>query len=90
VSLDPPDKKGANCLGGEGRSIHELLHALGIFHEQSRADRNRFVDIHPENILPGSKPVVQHLQYQGPPLDTTLSQFNPPPIVAACFHLLTN
>ncbi|XP_023724085.1 uncharacterized protein LOC111873534 isoform X2 [Cryptotermes secundus] len=52
VSLQPPDEQGPNCLGDEGRSIHELLHALGIFHEQSRADRDNFVDIHPENIIP--------------------------------------
>ena len=56
LSLRPPDAEGPNCLGGEGRSIHELLHALGIFHEQSRADRDQFVDIHPENIIPGSRP----------------------------------
>lgn len=30
VSLQPPDENGPNCLGTEGRSIHELLHALGI------------------------------------------------------------
>jgi len=53
VSLDPPDKKGPNCLGGEGRSIHELLHALGIFHEQSRADRDQYIDVKFENIIPG-------------------------------------
>ncbi|XP_069692116.1 hatching enzyme 1.2-like isoform X2 [Periplaneta americana] len=52
VSLLPPNEKGPNCLGGEGRSIHELLHALGIFHEQSRADRDQFVDVHVENIIP--------------------------------------
>ncbi|EEB14095.1 Low choriolytic enzyme precursor, putative [Pediculus humanus corporis] len=52
VSLQPPDENGPNCLGTEGRSIHELLHALGIFHEQSRSDRDRFVKIHFDNILP--------------------------------------
>jgi len=53
VSLQPPDSKGPNCLGKEGRSIHELLHALGIFHEQSRADRDKFVQIHIDNVIPG-------------------------------------
>jgi len=53
VSLEPPDKKKSNCLGGEGRSIHELLHALGIFHEQSRADRDQYIDVKFENIIPG-------------------------------------
>lgn len=29
VSLQAPDANGPNCLGNEGRAIHELLHALG-------------------------------------------------------------
>ena len=48
--------------------------------------------IHLENIIPGSRPApeVQHRQYQGPPLDTILSQFHPPTIVTTCFPLLIN
>lgn len=52
VSLQPPDARGPNCLGHEGRAIHELLHALGVFHEQSRSDRDRFVKVHWDNIHP--------------------------------------
>lgn len=52
VSLQPPDKTGPNCLGTEGRAMHELMHALGVFHEQSRWDRDKFVKIHMENIIP--------------------------------------
>lgn len=51
VSLQPPSsEQQGNCLSNEGRAIHELLHALGIFHEQSRADRDRFVQVHWDNI----------------------------------------
>lgn len=32
---------GANC--GLGQAIHEIGHAIGLFHEQSRTDRNDFV-----------------------------------------------
>lgn len=32
---------------------HELAHALGYWHEQSRPNRNNFVRINPENIQPG-------------------------------------
>ncbi|MGZ4848748.1 MAG: M12 family metallopeptidase, partial [Halobacteriota archaeon] len=38
------------CL--RGQAIHELGHTVGLFHEQSREDRNNFVKIHPENIDP--------------------------------------
>ncbi|XP_072756227.1 hatching enzyme 1.2-like isoform X2 [Anoplolepis gracilipes] len=53
LSLEPPNEKGPNCLENEGRAIHELMHALGIFHEHSRADRDTYIDIHYENIIPG-------------------------------------
>ncbi|XP_067000730.2 hatching enzyme 1.2 [Anabrus simplex] len=52
VSLQPPDRNGPNCLGNEGRSLHELMHALGIFHEQSRADRDDYIDVVLENVIP--------------------------------------
>lgn len=55
VSLQPPDRTGPNCLGTEGRAMHELMHALGVFHEQSRWDRDRFVKIHMENIIPSER-----------------------------------
>jgi hypothetical protein len=37
----------------EGTVIHEIGHALGLFHEQSRLDRDNNVMIHYENIKPG-------------------------------------
>lgn len=36
----------------KGMIIHEICHALGFWHEQSRPDRNRFVRILWENIIP--------------------------------------
>lgn len=53
VSLQAPSGGRPNCLGSEGRAIHELMHALGIFHEQSRADRDDFVTVHWQNIEDG-------------------------------------
>ncbi len=41
----------AGC--GNGSTIHEILHALGMWHEQSREDRNQFVTINWDNIREG-------------------------------------
>lgn len=36
-----------------GTIAHEFLHALGIFHEQSREDRNDYITVYYDNITPG-------------------------------------
>lgn len=38
-----------------GTIIHEFLHVLGFFHQQSSADRDEFVEIHYENVSPGAE-----------------------------------
>lgn len=47
VSLD-----GHGCIY-VGTAIHQLMHAVGFFHEHTRNDRDNYVTIHYENVIPG-------------------------------------
>ena len=52
MSLQAPDEYSKRCFISLGKVIHELLHALGMFHEQARPDRDEHIDIITENIIP--------------------------------------
>lgn len=46
-------KLGENCTAGN--VIHELGHTVGLWHEQSREDRDHFITIDATNIIPGKE-----------------------------------
>ncbi|XP_030029518.2 zinc metalloproteinase nas-14 [Manduca sexta] len=50
VNLQAP-----GCLTKKGTVLHELLHAVGFMHEQSRPERDDFVYVRYQNIKPGSE-----------------------------------
>ncbi|XP_038217453.1 zinc metalloproteinase nas-13-like [Zerene cesonia] len=50
VNLQAP-----GCVSKKGTVLHELLHAVGFMHEQSRPERDDFVTIQYGNIKPGTE-----------------------------------
>ncbi len=42
-----------SCLG-KGTTVHELLHAAGLYHEQSRQDRDSYVTVNYQNMASSS------------------------------------
>lgn len=50
------------CFDGLGSSFHELQHTLGFDHEQSRHDRDSYVEILRDNVEPGMEANFQKFE----------------------------
>ncbi|XP_037029201.1 zinc metalloproteinase nas-13-like [Bradysia coprophila] len=63
-----------------GTIVHEVIHAIGFYHEQSRSDRDNYVIINWENIAEGQQHNFDKFE------DTMVSPFNVPYDYSSVMH----
>ena len=62
LGTEPQDVSIGTGCERKGIAIHELLHAIGFYHEHSRSDRDTAVTVHLENVMQGYESQFQKLK----------------------------
>lgn len=53
LSLQRPSARDCACFCSPGRAMHEIMHALGFYHEHARSDRDQYIKIIDKNVRRG-------------------------------------
>jgi len=53
LSLQRPTEKDCKCFCSPGLAMHEIMHALGFYHEHARSDRDKYIKVIRKNVRKG-------------------------------------
>lgn len=66
INLQHKNKNNGGCIY-HGTAVHEIMHLLGFFHQQSASNRDQYVKVHLENVISGHE---HNFDKQGPSVVT--------------------
>lgn len=55
INLERPGPWGGGCAS-HGTVVHEMMHTIGFFHQQSATDRDDYINLYLDNVSDKEKP----------------------------------